>query len=115
MVSIEDGPCPQRRTVVLTITTGDSSLTRRSFLSTGDANHDIKPAVSKVTFGAGLGSIYARIAGMNHPTTGMPSNVILFPRAVDPARQPGTTSFGKFGDTGPFGSACAPFDPSDGG
>ncbi len=86
----------------------------RSF-STGDANHDIKPAVSKVTFGAGLGSIYARVAGINHPTTGMPSNVILFPRAVDPARQPGTMGFGKFGDTGPFGSACAPFDPSDGG
>jgi hypothetical protein len=86
----------------------------RSFV-TGDGNHDIKPVVGKDTFGANFGSIYARIAGMNHPTTGLPSNVVLFPRAVDASTQPGTTSFGKFSDTGPFGSANAPFDPSGGG
>jgi hypothetical protein len=86
----------------------------RSFV-TGDGNHDIKPVVGKDTFGANFGSIYARIAGMNHPTTGLPSNVVLFPRAVDSSTQPGTTSFGKFSDTGPFGSANAPFDPSGGG
>jgi hypothetical protein len=86
----------------------------RSFV-TGDGNHDIKPVVGKDTFGANFGSIYARIAGMNHPVTGLPSNVVLFPRAVDSSTQPGTTSFGKFSDTGPFGSANAPFDPSGGG
>jgi Protein of unknown function (DUF1501) len=78
----------------------------------GDANHDIKPIVCKDTFGGNLGSIYARVAGINHPVTGMPSNVLLFPRAVDPSTQPGTMNFGKFGDTGNFGPACAPFDPS---
>jgi hypothetical protein len=86
----------------------------RSFVA-GDGNHDIKPVVSRDTFGANLGSIYARAAGMNHPTTGIPSNVVLFPRAVDPTTQPGTMSFGKFGDTGTIGSAYAPFDPSGGG
>jgi hypothetical protein len=86
----------------------------RSFVP-GDANHDIKPVVCKDTFGANLGSVYARIAGINHPATGMPSNVVLFPRAVDPQTQPGTMSFGKFGDTGSFGNAYAPFDPSGGG
>jgi uncharacterized protein (DUF1501 family) len=86
----------------------------RSFVP-GDANHDIKPVVGKDTFGANLGSIYARVAGINHPATGMPSNVVLFPRAIDPQTQPGTMNFGKFGDTGSFGSAYAPFDPSGGG
>jgi uncharacterized protein (DUF1501 family) len=86
----------------------------RSFV-TGDGNHDIKPVLGKDTFGANLGSIYARIAGVNHPITGIPSNVVLFPRAVDNGTQPGTSAFGKFTDAGPFGSASAPFDPSGGG
>jgi hypothetical protein len=86
----------------------------RSFVP-GDANHDIKPVVGRDTFGANLGSVYARVAGMNHPTTGLPTNVALFPRAVDSAAQPAQAGFGKFGDTGPFGNAFAPFDPSGGG
>jgi hypothetical protein len=81
----------------------------------GDANHDIKPIVCKDTFGANLGSVYSRVAGMNHPVTGMPSNVLLFPRAVDPETQPGQMGFGKFGDPGQLGAAYAPFDPSGGG
>lgn len=85
----------------------------RSFV-TGDGNHDIKPIVGKDSFGANLGSIYARMAGMNHPTTGIPTNITLFPKAVDPERQPANMNFGKFSDTGPFGLACAPFDPSGG-
>jgi hypothetical protein len=86
----------------------------RSFVA-GDGNHDIKPVVGRDTFGANLGSIYARIAGMNHPVTGLPTNVALFPRAVDATTQPATLAFGRFSDTGPFGSAYAPFDPSTGG
>jgi uncharacterized protein (DUF1501 family) len=86
----------------------------RSFV-TGDENHDLKPLVCRDTFRANLGSIYARVAGMNHPVNGMPTNVLLFPRAVDPTTQPGTMAFGKFHDTGGFGSAYAPFDPSGGG
>ncbi|HEY7313245.1 MAG TPA: DUF1501 domain-containing protein [Gemmataceae bacterium] len=86
----------------------------RSFVP-GDANHDIKPVVGRDTFGANLGSIYARMAGANRAGTGMPTNVALFPRAVDSSTQPGTMAFGKFGNTGPFGAAYAPFDPSSGG
>ena len=81
----------------------------------GDANHDIKPVVCKDTLGGNLGVIYSRVAGLNHPTTNLPSNVVLFPRAVDPGTQPGTMAFGKFGSTGNFGPAYAPFDPSGGG
>ncbi len=80
----------------------------------GDANHDIKPVVGRDTFGANLGSVYARVAGVNHPASGMPTCVNLFPKAVEPKSQPAQTGFGRFGDTGVFGSAYAPFDPSSG-
>jgi hypothetical protein len=86
----------------------------RSFVP-GDANHDIKPVVGRDTFGASLGSVYARVAGANRAGTGMPTNAVLFPRAVDPSTQPGTMAFGKLGDTGSLGNAYAPFDPSGGG
>src|SRR5262249_10397910 len=62
----------------------------------GDANHDIKPIVCRDTFGGNLGSVYSRMAGINHPITNMPRNAILFPKAVDPSTQPGTMNFGKF-------------------
>jgi hypothetical protein len=86
----------------------------RSYVA-GDGNHDIKPVVSRDTFGANLGSIYARVAGNNHPVTCLPTNVALFPRAVDPSTQPGTMAFGRFHATGSLGTAYAPFDPSVGG
>ncbi len=81
----------------------------------GDANHDIKPIVCRDTFGANLGAVYARMAGPNNPSDGIPTNVILYPRAVDSSTQPATMNFGRYGDVGPFGAACAPFDPSGGG
>ena len=80
----------------------------------GDGNHDIKPVVGRDTFGANLGSVYSRVAGRNHPDTGMPTNVLLFPRAVDPTTQAGTQAFGNFAATGMLGAGYAPFDPSTG-
>jgi hypothetical protein len=86
----------------------------RSF-QTGDGNHDIKPIVGKDTGGANLGSLYARLAGANHPTDGMPRNVALFPRAVDPLAMPAVTQFGNFEATGQLGGAYAPFVPGGDG
>lgn len=86
----------------------------RSF-RTGDANHDIKPVVSKTTFGANYGSLYSRVVGANNPINGMPSNLMLFPQAVDPSTQPGTMAFGNFSNTGSFGNVYAPFVPGTGG
>ncbi len=86
----------------------------RSF-RTGDANHDIKPVVSRTTFGANYGSLYSRIVGTNNPVNGMPTNVMLFPQAVEPKSQPGTMQFGKFDSAGTFGSVYAPFVPGSGG
>ena len=72
----------------------------------GDANHDIKPVVGRDTFGANLGSLYARVAGMNHPATGMPDQRAPLPagrRSRDAAGQ--CKDFGNFPATGPLGHA----------
>lgn len=86
----------------------------RSF-TTGDGRHDIKPIVGLNSNGANLGSIYARIAGSNRPDTGMPTNVALFPRAVDAERLERQKQFGDFVSTGKLGAAYAPFVPGSGG
>jgi hypothetical protein len=86
----------------------------RSF-TTGDGNHDIKPVVSRDTANANLGTLYARIAGANQGGSGLPTNVALFPRAVDESTQAEENSFGRFTSTGSFGSGFAPFVPGAGG
>jgi hypothetical protein len=86
----------------------------RSFVA-GDANHNIKPLVCPDTFGANPGSIFARVAGSNHPETGIPTNVALFPRAVTPGAQAANHSFGNFLSPGRFGAAYAPFEPGGDG
>ena len=85
----------------------------RSFVP-GDADHNLKPLVSRDSFGTNPGSILARVAGPNHPRTGLPTNVLLLPRSVNPTTRPGTSTFGRFNATGPLSSAYAPFDPSQG-
>jgi hypothetical protein len=86
----------------------------RSFQS-GDGNHDIKPVVCRDTLGANLGSLYARVAGANHPATGVPTNTALYPSAVDASTRPATQNFGRFDATGTLGRAYAPFVPGAGG
>jgi len=86
----------------------------RSF-TTGDSRHDIKPLVHRTTNDANLGTMYARVAGPNHPETGMPRNLALYPQAVVPDAQPTTMQFGKFESTGSYSSALAPFAPGAGG
>jgi uncharacterized protein (DUF1501 family) len=86
----------------------------RSF-ATGNGNHDIKPVMSKYTKGANMGSIYSHVAGTANPLNGMPTNVSLFPRAVDPNTQVRNSSFGKFIATGELGKSYAPFIPGTGG
>ena len=86
----------------------------RSFVP-GDANHDIKTIVGKDSFGANIGSAYASAAGGSHPTNGMPTNCVLFPRAVDPGAGPEQSSFGKFASYGPFPASTAPFQPDGNG
>jgi hypothetical protein len=86
----------------------------RSFV-TGDGNHDIKPVVCKDGAMANLGSAYSSVAGPNHPVTGMPTNVAVFPQSVDPAAQPMQAGFGNFLSAGPYGPGAVPFVPGAGG
>jgi hypothetical protein len=83
----------------------------RSFQMGNGGAHNIEPIVGRDTQDANLGSIYSRIVGSVHPTTGLPSNVALFPRAVDPDAQPPITQFGRFDASGSFGRQHAPFIP----
>jgi uncharacterized protein (DUF1501 family) len=86
----------------------------RSF-ATGNGDHDLKPLMCADTLKANLGSVYARVAGVNHPETGMPRNVALYPDSVDPSTRSTTQSFGRFDATGLLGAAYAPFVPGAGG
>ena len=79
--------------------------------TTGNGNHDIKPIVGKDSLGANIGSLFSRIAGANVPTTGMPRNVALFPRAVDAGSQERVKQFGNLLAHGTVGASCAPFAP----
>src|SRR5262245_7630910 len=81
----------------------------------GDANHDIKPVVHKQFMGANLGSVSARVAGMNDPVTVMPTTAVLYPQSVDKSTQAGTRSFGDFASAGGVGAAYAPFVPGGAG
>lgn len=80
---------------------------------TGTGAHDIKPIVGKNSLGANLGSLYVRAAGTNHPN-GIPRNIALYPKAVDPAAMPMTKTFGDFASSGPLGAAYAPYEPGEG-
>ncbi|MSR66505.1 MAG: DUF1501 domain-containing protein [Pedosphaera sp.] len=82
----------------------------RNFV-TGDGNHDIKPIVGKHSFGANLGSLYSRVAGTVHPSTGLPTNLALFPRSVETKSQEANMNFGKFTSSGQLGPAYMPFVP----
>ena len=80
----------------------------RSF-QTGNGNHDIKPVMSSHSLEANLGSLYSRVAGTTNSSSGVPTNIALFPRAIDEATQPAVTQFGRFDATGRLGAAYAPF------
>ena len=92
----------------------DKTTVVRSF-QPGDGNHNIKPVVSPHSLDANVGSLYSRISGITDGKTGMPSNAVLLPRAVDEQAQTVTKQFGDFSDTGKMGNAFAPFVPSGNG
>lgn len=85
----------------------------RSFV-TGDGNHDIKPVMSSDTLNANLGSLYSRVAGPLRAVSAMPTNVALFPQAVNADAGPAITNFGNFESAGSLGTAYAPFVPGAG-
>lgn len=87
----------------------------RSFTFGGRSDHDLRPIAGRESLDANLGTVYSRVAGANRAGTGMPTNVVLFPRSVDPTAGPNNNTFGRFDNTGPFGSAYAPLVPGSSG
>ncbi|HUE73974.1 MAG TPA: DUF1501 domain-containing protein [Pirellulaceae bacterium] len=68
---------------------------------------------------ATLGAIYARVAGTNHPATGMPRNVLVLPEAVQDGltlkRNFETGALPTLTAPGDLGPNCEAFNPSGGG
>ncbi len=68
---------------------------------------------------ASISSIYARVRGNNHPRTGLPTNVLILPEAVQDGLKMGsnfeTGALPTLTQPGSFGSTFAAFNPSGGG
>ncbi|HKB38504.1 MAG TPA: DUF1501 domain-containing protein [Gemmataceae bacterium] len=68
---------------------------------------------------AAMGALYARVAGTNHPVSGMPRNVLILPEAIDPTIKLGknfeTGALPTLTTPGDLGPSYAAFDPSGGG
>ncbi len=82
---------------------------------TGTDHGGMLPLVGPSTQGASLGSVYSRVAGTNHRSTGLPNALFLVPKSVDGELDHLGERFGKFDATGPLGPAYAPFMPGGGG
>ena len=85
----------------------------RSF-STENSGHNIQPIVSRSSREANIGVHYSRVADVTRPNSGVPTNVVLFPRSVD-AHVPGPEARGNISATGPYSKGFAPFIPGKGG
>ena len=85
----------------------------RSF-ATGDGKHDIKPIMCRQTLNANMGSLYSRVAGPVRSETAMPSNIALYPRAVNQDTMEAFTKFGDFASSGELGIAYSAFVPGAG-
>ena len=96
-----------RFTVVRSYGSGNSGHTYESVTTGGNS---LKSA---------LGAIYARVAGVNHPQTGIPNNILLLPEAVKEGLKLGSNfetgalpTLTQPGDLGPSFNA---FNPAGGG
>lgn len=85
----------------------------RSYVG-GSSGHGIRPVVSNETLKANLGSVYARLTGVNHSVTGMPTNVAIDPTALGPGDNGPDVRFGEFTQTGTLGKMYEPFVPGGG-
>ena len=85
----------------------------RSF-RTNNAGHNIQPIVSSYSLDANIGVHYSRVAGATRPGSGMPTNAVLYPAAVD-SSVPGPSARGDLTSTGPHPKSYAPFVPGSKG
>ncbi len=81
----------------------------RSF-QTNNGGHNIRPIVGPDSLNANIGCLYSRVVGSTRPTTGMPTNAVIFPQAVDSEITEGRAR-GDIRATGELGAIYAPFVP----
>ena len=82
---------------------------------TNTGHGGVQPIVSKTTGDASIGAVYSRVAGTNHPETGLPNSMFLIPQSVYPEQQTLGEAVGTFAATGARGKAYAPFVPGGNG
>lgn len=82
---------------------------------TNTGHGGVLPVVSPLTQNANIGSVYSRVAGANHPLTGLPSSMFIKPQSIDPEQKTLGERFGKFDTAGPLGKAYTPFQPGGDG
>lgn len=85
----------------------------RSF-QTNNAGHNIQPIVGPDSLETNIGSHYSRVVGATRPFSGVPTNAVLFPRAVSDD-VPGPQARGNLSATGSYGESAAPIVPGAGG
>jgi len=86
----------------------------------GNSGHTYGGVVSgNSPSGASASSMYARVRGNNHPQSGLPTNVVLLPEAVQDGLKLGnnfeTGALPTLTQPGELGSTYAAFNPSGGG
>ena len=91
----------------------------RSYQSGNNAHTYLDVTGAKNPFKAAMSAIYARIAGTNHPRTGVPSNILLKPESIRPDLKLGnnfeTGALPTLTSPGLLGSSFGAFDPTGGG
>src|SRR5262245_49323631 len=85
-----------------------------------NANHTYQSVVTGGNpLNASCGSIYARVAGANHPRTGMPANILVLPEAVHDGlkleKNFETDALPTLTQPGDLGPAYSAFNPAGGG
>ena len=91
----------------------------RSFASKNGGHTYEKVATGSNPLEASMGALYARIAGNTNPATGLPSNCLVLPEAVNPSlKLQGnfeSQAMHTLTPTGKLGASFAAFNPSGGG
>ncbi|MDA1052718.1 MAG: DUF1501 domain-containing protein [Planctomycetota bacterium] len=100
-------------------TLADKFTVVRSYGSNNASHTYGKVASGDNSSKAAMSAIYARVAGTNHPATGMPRNVHVLPEAVQEGLKLGsnfeTSALPSVVDAGDLGKTYQAFDPSGGG
>jgi hypothetical protein len=78
---------------------------------TNSGHGGVAPVVSGQFGNASTGAAYSRVAGANHPVTGLPNSMFIIPKSIDAEQKSLGERFGKFDATGALGKAYAPFVP----